>query len=253
MKIAIYGDSYADPSPYPNEGWVAYLNNNMKSAIIDQHGRGGTSHWWSYQKFIETYKDYDTVIFCHTTPMRWPHLPKECEGKEWNTGQIKNSGRGDFQNHINTFFQFIFTEKLLNFHCLNIFKEVNEICQKENIFLINLHMESNENLEPEYAEEITKANYSTFTGLNTLSGWEKVVHKDNIVYTTKELLYKYKISNDVRANHLSVTNNRLLGNLLLSTIENKEYTHNTPLMSLNIWEEFSETSANRIASRIGSS
>jgi hypothetical protein len=248
MKIGIYGDSYADPNPTPAEGWLTYLRNNIECTTIDQHSRAGTSHWWSYQKFIQTYKDYDTIIFCHTNPIRWPHLPKEYVGREWNTGHMKNGGPNNFQDNINKFFPFIFPDKLLHFLGLTIFKEVNEICQKEDIFLINLHMEPKENLEPEYAAEITKTNFSTFTGLNDLSRWEKVIH-DGTVYTTGELLSKYKLFNDVRANHLSAANNIILGNLLLSTLKNKEYAHNMSVMSLDIWEEFSEITANRLTNR----
>lgn len=245
MKVAIYGDSYADPNPYPDESWVAYLKNNIESVSIDQYSAAGTSHWWSYQKFIQTHKDYDIIIFCHTNPMRWPHLPEEYAGNEWNTGHMKNGGLGDFQDNINEFFQFIFPENLLQFHCANIFKKVNEICNKENIFLINLLMETTEILGPEYSHEINNAPFSIFMGMDELSRWEKVVF-NNRIYPTVKLLSKYKIFNDVRANHLSATNNSLLGKMLLSTIENKEYTHNTTLRSFDIWEEFSEISANRI-------
>lgn len=246
MKVGIYGDSYADPNPFPNESWITYLKNNLNSDVFDRHSTSGTSHWWSYQRFIETYKDYDTIIFCHTNPLRWPHLPKEYEGREWNTGYMQNGERGDFLDDINKFFQFIFTDELLRFHCSSIFRKVNEICQKENIFLINLHMETAETLGPDYSYEISKSPFSTFTGMDNLSRWEKVLHNDGKVYPTVELLYKYKIFNDVRANHLSEANNTLLGRMLLSIIENKEYTHNTNLMSLNTWEEFSENSATRI-------
>ena len=252
MKIAIYGDSYADPNPHPNESWISYLKNNMGKVSIDQYAQAGTSHWWSYQKFIETYKDYDIIIFCHTCPIRWPHLPKEYEGKEWNTGHEKNGGFADFQDNINKFFHSIFTDELLHFYCTSIFKKVNEICKDENIFLINLLMETTETLGPEYSHEINNAPFSTFMGLNDLSRWEKVIF-NNKVYPTVELLSKYKIFNDVRANHLSAINNSLLGKILLSTIENTEYTHNTTLMSLDIWEEFSEISANRIMLGMGNS
>jgi hypothetical protein len=252
MRIGIFGDSYADPNPYPDESWISYLKNNIETANIDQYSRSGTSHWWSYQKFIQTYKDYDIIIFCHTNPMRWPHLPKEHEGNEWNIGHMMYGGRGNLQDHINKFFQFIFTDELLQFHCASIFRKVNEICQKENIFLINLLMETTETLGPEYSYQINKSPFSTFMGLDELSRWEKVIVSDK-VYPTVELLYKYKINNDVRANHLSATNNSLLGKLLLSTMENKEYTHNTTLMSLDVWEEFSEISAERIMIRMENS
>lgn len=242
MRMGIFGDSYADPNPYPDESWISYLKNNIETANIDQYSRSGTSHWWSYQKFIQTHREYDTIIFCHTNPIRWPHLPKEYEGEEWNTGHMKKRG---FQDDINKFFPSVFTDELLQFHCASIYRKVNEICQKENIFLINLLMETTETLGPEYSYEINKSPFSTFMGLDELSRWEKVIVSDT-VYPAVELLYKHKIFNDVRANHLSATNNSLLGKLLLSTMENKEYTHNTTLMSLDIWEEFSEISANRI-------
>jgi hypothetical protein len=106
-------------------------------------------------------------------------------------------------------------------------------------------METTETLGPEYSHEINNAPFSTFMGLNDLSRWEKVIFNGK-VYPTVELLSKYKIFNDIRANHLSATNNSLLGKMLLSTMENKEYTHNTTLMSLDVWEEFSETSTERL-------
>jgi hypothetical protein len=245
MKIGIYGDSFADPNPFPNESWIAYLKNNIESAIVDQYSSAGTSHWWSYKKFMETHEKYDTIIFCHTNPIRWPHLPKEYEGREWNTGHLKVGTIGSFEDKINRFFPFIFTDELLNFHGANIFRKVNEVCKNKNIFLINLHMETTETLDSVYDQEIHSAPFSTFMGLNDLSRWEKVVFNDKI-YPTVELLTKYKIFNDLRANHLSETNNKLLGELLYSTIANKDYTRSTTLLELGIWEEFSTTTTERL-------
>jgi hypothetical protein len=75
MKIGIFGDSFGDdsnlwPDPYSGVGpsWIDYLRN--QNIEIDNYSCGGASLFYSYQRFISTYKEYDKVIFLVTGPGR---------------------------------------------------------------------------------------------------------------------------------------------------------------------------------------
>ena len=75
MKIGIFGDSFGDdynlwPNPYSGVGpsWVDYLRNH--DIEIDNYSCGGTSLFYSYQRFISTCQNYDKVIFLVTAPGR---------------------------------------------------------------------------------------------------------------------------------------------------------------------------------------
>jgi hypothetical protein len=75
MKIGIFGDSYGDdynlwPYPYSGVGpsWVDYLRN--QNIEIENFSKGGTPLFYSYQRFISTYQEYDKVIFLVTAPGR---------------------------------------------------------------------------------------------------------------------------------------------------------------------------------------
>ena len=57
MKLAIFGDSFGDdtgiwPIPHSDVGpsWIDYLRN--QNIDIDNYSQGGTSLFYSYQKFI---------------------------------------------------------------------------------------------------------------------------------------------------------------------------------------------------------
>lgn len=90
-SLAIYSDSWADPlvrdpSEMDNKAWSEMLSDEYN---VTNFARGGTSIYYSYQKFLETYKDFDKIIFVVTDYYRWFHLV--------NTPLIK-SPWGDF-NH----------------------------------------------------------------------------------------------------------------------------------------------------------
>lgn len=71
MKIAIFGDSYADDhSAWSHRytgvgpGWPDYLRS--QNIEVDNYSLGGTSLYYSYQKFILKYQEYDKIIFVVT-------------------------------------------------------------------------------------------------------------------------------------------------------------------------------------------
>lgn len=85
MKVAIYGDSFADPlvgnleltRNGVNVGWPELLKEKY---TVDVYARGGSSVYYSYNNFLETHHKYDKVIFVITESRRW-HSLFEVNGK----------------------------------------------------------------------------------------------------------------------------------------------------------------------------
>jgi hypothetical protein len=77
MKIGIFGDSFADPGNEvrrtANYSWFNIFAKNLnKPCNIDFHGMGASSLFFSYQKFLKYYSNYDLIIFCVTGASRYP-------------------------------------------------------------------------------------------------------------------------------------------------------------------------------------
>jgi hypothetical protein len=93
MKLAIFGDSFGDdtgvwPTPYSGVGpsWIDYLRN--QNIDIDNYSRGGSSLFYSYQKFIPNYEKYDKIIFLITCPGRIS-VPINNTVEDFNLGSIE--------------------------------------------------------------------------------------------------------------------------------------------------------------------
>ena len=77
MKIGIFGDSFADPvndvrknAPY---AWYNILANKLPNVTtLGLHGVGASSLFFSYQKFLKLYTEYDLIICCVTGATRYP-------------------------------------------------------------------------------------------------------------------------------------------------------------------------------------
>jgi len=77
MRLGIFGDSFADctndttkVAPY---AWWNILASKLSSVTdIGVHGTGASSLFFSYQKFLKLYKNYDLIIFCVTGATRYP-------------------------------------------------------------------------------------------------------------------------------------------------------------------------------------
>lgn len=67
MKIAVYGDSHADyhldKSINPDVSWLEILSDHYN---ITSFAQGGSGMYYSYKMFLESYKDFDRVIFFAT-------------------------------------------------------------------------------------------------------------------------------------------------------------------------------------------
>lgn len=75
MKLAIYGDSFADTEVnqikhLADLAWPILLRNNFRQ--VHNYALAGTSLFYSMDRFERTHADYDRVIFVVTTIGRWP-------------------------------------------------------------------------------------------------------------------------------------------------------------------------------------
>jgi hypothetical protein len=91
MKLAIFGDSFADPFLFKNNlwstnfSWPKLLQEYYKDAEVDYYSSSGTSSYWSYELFHEHHHKYTHIIFCYAGTTRWPYLPPEFKGRHFDT------------------------------------------------------------------------------------------------------------------------------------------------------------------------
>jgi hypothetical protein len=78
MKFAIYGDSYAaasaanKPDPKLNSlAWTTVLAQRLGATTIDYYAQSGTSFFYSYQKIMDTARQYDRIIVAVTQSTRY--------------------------------------------------------------------------------------------------------------------------------------------------------------------------------------
>jgi hypothetical protein len=71
MKIAIYGDSYADYryQPRNNKTWMHYLEDRLNTRVTS-FAASGSGLYFSVKKYLETHQEFDKIIFIVTFPGR---------------------------------------------------------------------------------------------------------------------------------------------------------------------------------------
>lgn len=72
MRIAVYGDSFAIAHPeYKELAWYNMIQEILPGCSVTSYGKGASSVYHSYKKFLETQHLYDKVIFLVTEPNRY--------------------------------------------------------------------------------------------------------------------------------------------------------------------------------------
>lgn len=154
--IGIYGDSYGDCNPeelidssIDRMPWPMILSNLLDEGM-QPHARAATSIWWSFRKFLKTYKKYDTIIFCYSNHNRWPNInlfPYE-ENNDKILG-LHHIFRMDQLNMVHSedlhiaeklvgAHPYIFSNQLSIFLYQSLFNEINRRCKEEGIKIVNL-------------------------------------------------------------------------------------------------------------------
>ena len=221
MKYAMFGDSYA---VYHDSGkaWSNVINERLAGKKLHNLAISGTSHWYSYTKFIENFRNFDCVIFCHTNSMRWPVLPPGEHGRAWNIGYLECP----VMDPYNKIRKDILSEELLNFISYNIFQDVNKLCQENNIYLINI-------LSFPLDFKLPKTPYPVLVDLNQISTNEQVIYDGKLKYVCD--LNGILKRGDKRACHLNFLNNNKLAEIVTDLIKNKTYDYYVDLKEQYEW------------------
>jgi hypothetical protein len=221
-------------------GWPRVLAKLYNREIVDRpnvegqfgnYAMGGSSHWYSYEQFLQNYKKHDVIVFSHTNCERWPATKPGIEGKAWNIGHAPDPD----MDIINKFRKDIFPSNLLQFIGLNILKDVIQKCEEENIYLINIFPFPND-------YELPKTKFPIIHNLDYISHHEETRYhnhypKVNYGWTgryrkffdfrNKEFIPTVMINNaihfDHRQCHFNCKNNRRFANILYDMISKKEY------------------------------
>lgn len=211
MKLGIFGDSYADVN---GDTELKSWPNLLEPYHIE--GRCGISHWYTYKKFLEKINEthFTHLIFCHTNPNRWPCLPIDLEGSNWNIHSISNNSYKDELGFLNKYYLDLFPEDFSAYISKNIFKDVNQYCADNNIYLVNIFC-----FDSQIPESMTR--FPILRNLNAISCSEKIRY-ENKEYSFIEFCNKFELRDgDPRICHLGVLNNKKISDILYYLLSNK--------------------------------
>jgi len=214
MKLGIFGDSFASTLPnIIDESWPVLLY-QYAGCTHDQpyrylYARGGTSHWYSFTKFMENYQKYDHIVFVHSNTFRWPAMPPGLEGEAWNIGFVDNKKMKAYNNVRKD----IFPQELLSFLWVSVFKEVNRICEENDIYLINIIAFGD---DPDF--EIPDTKFPVLSDLNSVSKKEIVTINGRCI-TVFDIIGE--LGYEIRNAHLNKPNNEILAKTIYQYLKDK--------------------------------
>lgn len=216
--ICIVGDSYADINgDSENISWPNLLSKQVESHYtIDS--QSGISNWAIYERFCNAVdsKKFTHAIFCHTNPCRWPCLPKELEGSNWNIHadevSVQDVDSYKLLQTMSKYYFDLFPGKFTQFICESIFKEVNQYCKENGIYLINIMC-----FNTPYSCE---TDFPILHDIDRISHYEKILH-NNKHYTMREFGTKKLPNGDPRICHFGSKNNTRMANILQDWLVNK--------------------------------
>lgn len=224
MNVGFFGDSFIDTCKNIGYTWPEIVTQQINCNSYF-NGLSGTSSWWAYEIFLDYIHRSDILIFCHTNPWRWPHLPEEFLGKNWNVGITSSNGDHEL---LNQYFDKIFSKNLLNFIGQSIVDNVNLLAEKYDKYLINIfpfktHL------------KFDHVNFPVIYNLDHVSWYEKVHYKNSIKSMWQICLDEKQV--DCRVGHISPTNHLRLANIVVDMINSKPFNQKINCVDLE-WNEF---------------
>lgn len=222
--IGVYGDSFADPNPkflhdrkkevWPWPYWLAEHYNDK----VECHGVSATPIWFSYQKFLDTYRNYDKIVFTYTNYRRWntladkyvqlSHVRDEADVKYLNP-EFWSIG-----NLLVNAFPVLYRDELNKFIYQHVFNEVNRLCKKYNIKIVNLMpFENTTYYTPKGVGNMI--DFSNATG-SVLTGVMEITNKE--IDFSPRLHKRLGSKNDLRHCHLNSYNNKMLANIIFENL-----------------------------------
>ena len=190
MKIAIFGDSFSDPTWCKRTDYKAWPELLGEKYSIDNYSHSGSSMWWSYKKFLDNQSKYDKIIFTVTVPGRI-HV-------EYNDTHINlNPTTWPVWNGIpvgEVYFRYFYSlDREEAFHNFML----NDLMNRKNVLLI-----------PSFEESIKEK-----PGVSLCFIADKETDFFGLAHTGP---------NEKRKCHMSVENNLMVYNTVVSAIENND-------------------------------
>ena len=227
--IGIFGDSFADLNPSTTHSrekevlpWGLWLGEFLQSKV-ECNARSGTSLWYSYTKFLDSYTKYDTIVFCYTNYMRWNGLSDKYQSlsnvrHEQDVPYLSENLQEKAKFLVQAF-DFMYNDELNKFIYQQIFNEVNIRCKDANINLINLFPFEN----TKFYDNLNYAPLINFEGTvgPCLTGLLEISVNES--ETSKKLHERLNTKNDVRHCHINSYNNRMLANIIVDNLNTTNY------------------------------
>ena len=262
IKLAIFGDSFADHFPMLSEegnwdkgGWpgilAASLSDNRDDFIFQ--GRSGTSAWYAYSRFLDVVKhnDIERVVFSYTSSQRIPYLPEDIAGEAWRL-VIPDDPFLEFEEEDDmylTYVKYFYNNDYHQFVSQQIFRSVNKICKEKYIKLVNLfpffdpyNSDGNTTANADY--DIDDAEYSVLYDLYKLCILE-CGSDDKMRYldTTSGWL---PAGQDMRLNHMNNVNNKVIAEKISMLMENNSIVNASKIEGLDYsaetWAQYNSIS-----------
>jgi len=218
MKIGVFGDSFADRTPYnpespfkEDESWISVME--QAGHKITTYGKTGTSTYWSFKQFLAHHEQFDHVIFCYSSLHRIHHLPEGMEGLSflttpddlYATRRYKGITKQQELDMVRILTGYVpnIDDSFDMFVKQSIFNEINHICRNKNIKLVNL-LTFDDRKDKNFAINLESRSGDCLYNLYEVS--------------RKELPTMYSVDN--RWCHLSKENNEVLSLILFESLQN---------------------------------
>lgn len=210
-SIGIFGDSFADPNnEFGDTAWpyLMQLEEEDRSDIeITCYSQSGTSQWWSFEKFLKNYESHDIIIFAHADSQRIPSIPEKWGGNHYrtldlNSAPICSEDKDHIEHAIKTYWENFYNPYLLDFLYQRVLDEVNLLCKRGNIRVINLFA----------SDEIKKM--SDNRGICIYNLFEVSRKELQLIHPKAWTPVDIGFEMDVRACHLTQENNHALASLI---------------------------------------
>ena len=234
--IGIYGDSFTDVNPSElvdarllRLPWPLWLARLQKERIVN-YGRAATSTWFSYQKFITSYKDYSTIVFGYSNYNRWPTINylHYGTGEPDFVGGLSHIFHAEQISYVPTnmkklawrlieAYPHLEDEKLSLFIYQTIFDSVNTLCREAGIRLVNLMPFEQSNIVPEIQISLDKSAGPCLTNLVSVSGYEFV--NDDRTWKFPQVGQLNAVA-DRRFCHINPHNNKVMATIIAEALQN---------------------------------
>jgi hypothetical protein len=222
--LGTFGDSYTDPnSPSGDTPWMNLLASKL-NLPVENHGRSGTSVWYSYEKFIKHYKKYSHIVFTYSHYDRINYLPEKFAG--WHFMKPKDkflSTNKEFkaqeflmQQVVHHHYRYLHSTDLQLFIYQKVYEDVQKLCTENNIQVIH-----NFAFEPCRWEK--NMNITLHTTRNVLSSDNISVEEVNAFQPGKTHTEEIGVP-DRRVCHMTQKNNAILADIMHELFDSKEKT-----------------------------